>query len=179
MRDDVGAGAVRETCRVRVSVSADDPALAALLVDAFVGTYALKLPHVVVSPGRRADLAAVAPRRAHGEVLVAEVEGEGVGTLTVLRPGFPGTRAWTANTAELRYLAVDRRFQGRGYSRALLDCALEIARGWSAAGVCLHVRREAKAVARMFQSYGFARDAGGDADLRPEVFLDAYRLVLR
>jgi GNAT superfamily N-acetyltransferase len=177
MRDDVGAA--REACRVRVSVPADDLALAALLVDTFVGTYGHKLPHVVVSPGRRADLSAVAPRRAHGEVLVAEVQGEVVGTLTVLRPGFPGTRAWTANTAELRYLAVDRRFQGRGYSRALLDCAVELARGWDTASVCLHVRREAKAVARLFRGCGFVRDAGGDADLRPEVFLDAYRLVLR
>jgi ribosomal protein S18 acetylase RimI-like enzyme len=179
VRDDVGAGIAHEMCRVRVSGPADDAALATLLVDTFVSTYAHKLPHVVVSPGRRADLSAIAPRRAHGEVLVAEIQRELVGTVTVLRPGFPGTRAWTANTAELRYLAVDPRFQGRGHSRALLDRAVALARGWGAATVCLHVRREAEAVARLFRSYGFIRDAGGDVDLLPEVFLEAYRLALR
>jgi len=47
------------------------------------------------------------------------------------------------------------------------------------ASVCVHVRREAKAVARLFHGCGFVRDAAGDADLRPEVFFNAYRVVLR
>lgn len=167
-----------QDCSIRVSTSADDPAIAALLVEAFVDTYGRKMPRVVISERRRADLAAVAPRRDHGVVLVAELGGQLIGTATVLAPGCPGSRAWTPNTAELRYLAVAPAHQGAGCSRLLLDRAAAFAVGWGADALCLHVRSEARGLGRFYVRQGWARDRRGDADLLPEVFLEAYLLPL-
>jgi len=170
--------ATAASCQIRVSTPADDPGIAALLVEAFVETYGRKMPEVVISERRRADLADIGPRRQHGIVLVSEINGQLVGTATVLEPGFPGTRAWTPNTAELRYLAVAPALQGAGRSLALLERAAEIAAGWRADALCLHVRREARSLERFYERRGWAREPRGDVDLLPEVYLEAYRLPL-
>lgn len=163
---------------VREATAADDHAIGELLVDAFETTYARKLPHIVYTEGRRAELRAVAKKRAVAQVWVAELEGEIVGTVSVWPPGAEGSEAWLPNAADLRHLAVSPRLHGQGLSAALMDVAERWAWSNGMDAVCLHVRRGVHGVARVYQRRGYARDEQGDLAL-PEVFLEAYVLRRR
>ena len=77
----------------------------------------------------------------------------------------------------MRHLAVDERHRGGDVSRALLDVAEDCARSLKASAVCLHVRRGAVGVQRLYESRGYLRRPDGDMDL-PEVFLEAFALPL-
>jgi ribosomal protein S18 acetylase RimI-like enzyme len=161
---------------VRLARSEDDAAVGELLVEGYVTAYARKMPHVVVTERRRADLRDVAGKRASATVLVATLDGRVAGTVALWRPGSPQSEAWLPGAADLRHLAVDPALQGRGLSRPLLDEAERIARDeWRVPAICLHVRRGNVGVARLYQSRGYARDASGDLSF-PEVELDAYAL---
>jgi GNAT superfamily N-acetyltransferase len=134
------------------------------------------MPDVVVDHGRKQELRDVAAKRAIATVLVAVAGGQVVGTVAIFRPGAPESEAWLPNMADLRHLAVDPSFQGRGITRPLLDRAEAIVRGeWKASGICLHVRRGAVGVARLYESRGFVREPSGDF-AKPTVTLDAYVL---
>lgn len=152
----------------------DDARIGELLVEAFVTAYGRKMPEVVVHDRRKADLRDVAGKRAHAAVFVAEMRGEVVGTVTLLRPSDPGSRAWTEKTSDLRYMAVDPRFHGLGISRPLLERCEEQAREWGARAICLHVRRGAHGVARLYERRGYVRAPEGDSDQLPDLYLEAY-----
>ncbi|MBX5483296.1 MAG: GNAT family N-acetyltransferase [Myxococcaceae bacterium] len=162
--------------RIRDARPEDDVTVGELLVEAFVRTYAEKMPHVVVSDQRRRDLRAVAEKRAVARVWVAELRGEVIGTVALWPPGAPGSEAWLPRAADLRHLAVSPRHRGIGASQALLDTAEAHAWSLNADAICLHVRRGATGVARLYQSRGYVRAPEGDLDKLPEVFLEAYVL---
>jgi predicted N-acetyltransferase YhbS len=156
----------------------DDFAIGELLVDAFISQYAKKLPEVVYTDERKSALRDVASKRAVAKVLVAEVDGEVVGTVALFPPSAPGSEAWRPNTADLRHLATAVRYHGSGLSRPLVDAAEVIARQWGVDAVALHVRRGAKGVAEMYQRRGYVRTPEGDLDL-PSVYLEAFLLRLK
>ena len=163
---------------VREATEADDLAIGELLINGYLIAYARKMPHVVVTEERKRDLRAVADKRSIATVLVCELEGQLIGTVSIFPPGAPGSEAWLTGAADLRHLAIAPALQGRGYSKSLLDEAERIARGWGAQAICLHVRRGNEGVARLYQARGYVRDAAGDLE-RPSVSLIAYvkRLV--
>ena len=163
---------------VREATPADDAAIGELLVGAFVGQYARKLPEVVVPEQRRADLRAVAEKRAYARVWVATQGAEIVGTVALWPPGAKGSEAWLPASADLRHLAVAEAHRGGLVSRLLLDAAERWAREHGCACVCLHVRRGASGVARVYERRGYARAPEGDLDKTPEVFLEAFVLRL-
>ena len=163
---------------VREARPEDDAVVGEILVCGYLTRYAQKMPEVVLSDRRKAELRDVASKRREALVLVAELDGRVVGTETVWRPGAPASEAWLPEACDLRHLAVGPAVQGRGLSRPLLDEAERRARGMGAKYVCLHVRRGNKGVARLYMDRGYVRAPEGDLDL-PEVLLDAYLLVLR
>lgn len=175
---------------VREAQPEDDTRIGDLLVQAFVESYARKLPDVVVSEARKADLRNIAPKRETGRVLVAcpshadaDKNGDGdhgkiLGTVSVFRPGDPTTRAWAPGMADLRYLAIDPAHHKQGLSTPLIQAALDTARGWGASSVGLHVRHEALGVAEVYLRHGFKRVPEGDCDLLPEIYLDAFKYTL-
>jgi ribosomal protein S18 acetylase RimI-like enzyme len=163
---------------IRSANSQDDRRLGELLIDSYVETYAKKLPDVIVSETRKADLRDVASRREHASVLVIERNAEIVGTLTLYPPGSPHSKAWRSDGAEIRYMAVDRGLHGRGLSTLLLNEAKTLAREWNAKCICLHVRQTASGVAGMYMKNGYLRFPEGDRDERPEIFLEAYFLPI-
>jgi predicted N-acetyltransferase YhbS len=163
---------------IREAVEADDAAIGDLLVRAFVDTYARKLPDVVVGEQRRADLRAVANKRAVARVWVEDEGGRITGTVALWPPGAPGSEAWLPNAYDLRHLAVDGSRRGSGLANRLCDTAESYARARRASAVCLHVRREAVGVAKLYVARGYQRAPEGDLDLLPEVFLEAYSLKL-
>jgi len=161
---------------VREARPEDDPAVGEILVQGYVTAYAKKMPHVVVGEVRRATLRDVASKRAIATVLVAEVDGQVVGTVALFKPGAPTSEAFVPNAADLRHLAVHPSMQGKGLARPLLDEAERIAREqWKVSAICLHVRRGNAGVARLYQSRGYARTPEGDLSY-PDVELDAYVL---
>ncbi|MFM2151995.1 MAG: hypothetical protein RL199_430 [Pseudomonadota bacterium] len=159
---------------IRRAMAVDDGPLGELLVRAFVETYARKLPEVVVTEHRKQALRDTAAKRAVAVVLVAESGGEVVGTVALWPPGAPGSEAWRAGAADLRHLAVDARHRDGSVSAALLNAAEHEAWRLGATAVCLHVRRGAEGVRRLYQERGYRRDADGDLDRRPEIFLEAF-----
>ncbi len=161
---------------IRLAQAPDDAALGELLVRAFVDTYATKMPEVVVTDARKADLRDVAAKRAVAKVWVAERKGLVVGTVSLWPPGAPGSQAWVSGAADLRHLAVDAAEKGLGTAQALLDMAEARARAMRATSVCLHVRRGAHGVRALYEERGYQRRPEGDLDLLPDVFLEAFEL---
>jgi ribosomal protein S18 acetylase RimI-like enzyme len=146
------------TVIVRPARPEDDARIGALLVETFVATYAKKMPEVVVSERRKADLRDVSRQRSVASVIVAETGEAVVGT----------------NTAELRRMAVNPAHQGRGIASALIDECTRLAAEWGASTISLHVRRGALGIARMYEAKGFRRAPEGDCDWLPEIYLEAY-----
>lgn len=160
---------------VRLAREADDAGVGELLVSAFVETYARKMPEVVVTDARKAELRAVAAKRGVAHVLVAEVDGVLAGTVATWAAGAPGSEAWRPNAVDLRHLAVSLAHRDMGVSAALLDAAEAHAWAQGADAVCLHVRRGAHGVRRLYVSRGYVPDPAGDLE-RPEVSLEAFYL---
>jgi predicted N-acetyltransferase YhbS len=161
---------------VTLANASEDEAIGELLVRAFVDSYARKLPEVRVTDQRKADLRAVAAKRAVAKVWAARAEGRVVGTVALWPPGAPGSEAWVPGAADLRHLAVDAQFTGRGVSRALLDQAEHEAWQLGSSAVCLHVRRGAVGVRRLYEGRGYVRAPSGDLEHLPDLFLEALLL---
>ena len=136
------------------------------------------MPEVVVTESRKADLKKVASKRDTACVLVAESEGRVIGTVTLLPPNDPGSRAWTPQTADLRYLAVDPAFHGKGVGEKFLEALKENALKWKVNGICLHIRKGADGLARFYSKHGYIRTPEGDINLLPEIFLHAFHMKL-
>jgi predicted N-acetyltransferase YhbS len=163
---------------VRLAQPRDDFEVGELLVRAFTEQYAVKLPEVVLSDGRRADLRAVAAKREVATVWVATQGERVVGTVALWAPGTPGSEAWLPNAVDLRHLAVDASVRGQRVSGTLLDAAEAKARELHASHVCLHVRQGAVGVRALYEARGYVRQPEGDLDKRPDVFLEALVLAL-
>ena len=163
---------------VREARPGDDAVVGEILVAGYLTRYAQKMPEVVLTDRRKAELRDVASKRKEALVLVAELEGKVVGTVAVWAPGAAASEAWLREACDLRHLAIDPAVQGLGLSKPLLDEAERRARQMGAKYVCLHVRRGNKGVAKLYMDRGYVRAPEGDLDL-PEVLLDAYILRLR
>jgi predicted N-acetyltransferase YhbS len=160
---------------IREARPEDDAAIGELLVDAFITQYAKKLPEVAYTEERKRNLRDTATKREVAKVLVAERAGRVVGTVALWPPGAPGSEAWLPNAADLRHLATSVELHGQGLSTPLLDEAERMARAWGVSAICLHVRRGADGVMRMYQRRGYVREPSGDLEL-PTVFLVAFVL---
>lgn len=84
--------------------------------------------------------------RGGGEILFALVEDEVVGTVALKPEG---------GIFELTKMAVDERWQGRGFGKRLLDAACELARERGAPKLVLYSQRTLKAAVAMYAKYGF------------------------
>lgn len=83
-----------------------------------------------------------------GEVLFAVLNGVVVGTVA-LKPE-------EAGNFELTKMAVDERWQGRGYGKRLLEAACALAKTRGARRVILYSQRGLQAAVTMYFRYGFS-----------------------
>lgn len=166
------------TYEIRLATAADDQAIGELLVEAFEKTYARKLPEVVMTDRRRAELRAVEQKRKVARVWAALADGAVVGTVALWTPGAEGSEAWLPNAGSLRHLAVADAHRRGGLSSLLMDEAEGWAKKRGLAHICLHVRRSVTGVAKLYLRRGYRRVPEGDLDLLPEVFLEAFVLDL-
>lgn len=163
--------------QIREARAEDDAAIGELLVEAFIATYAEKMPQVVITERRKHELRSVAAKRAVAKVWVARThDAQLVGTVALWPPGAEGSEAFVPNSADLRHLAISVRHRGLGASKALMDTAEAYAWSLGVEAICLHVRRGAVGVARLYEARGYTRRPEGDLDHLPEVFLEAYVL---
>ena len=143
------------------------------MVKAFVENYAREMPEVVITNQRKADLRAVAVKRALAQVWVAEQDGEIVGTVSMWGVGVKGSEAWLPNAVDLRHMGVAAKAQGKGVSGLLIETAENWARAHGASAVCLHVRRGATGVRAVYEKRGYGADPKGNLDYLPDVYLEA------
>lgn len=122
------------------------------------------------SRGYEPYLRDVAGRAERSLVLVAELDGAPVGTVTYV-PG-PGPDAETddPDAAEIRMLAVAPEARRRGVGEALVRACIERARVDSRRRIVLHTRHEMAAAVRLYGRVGFLR--APDLDFTPVERID-------
>lgn len=177
-------GGVSASYRCRLAEERDDLPLGELLVDAFFRTYAKRMPEVVLSVGRLKELRDTSSRRIQSWVLIMEeflpnLAPRLVGSVTLMPPGTPGSRAWRPGYADAKMLVICPELQTHGLGTVLIQEAIHMLRSRGVEGVSIHVRQGALGLARAYEAVGFTRATEGDVDLRPEIFLEAYVLGLR
>ena len=125
------------------------------------------------------QLADVAGRAARAVVLVAVVGRRVVGTATVeLGSTIEGGDSLAGGRANLRMLAVEPLWRGRGIGRLLVDACLERARAAGKEVATLHTVEQMTTATRIYRALGFERDPSADVARSPELTLLAYRLDL-
>ncbi|HEY5808160.1 MAG TPA: GNAT family N-acetyltransferase [Povalibacter sp.] len=86
-----------------------------------------------------------------GEILFALLDGEVVGTVAL---------KLDEDELELTKMAVDERWQGRGYGQCLLETALDVARARGKRRVVLYTQTALKPAIALYYKNGF-RDVAG------------------
>lgn len=163
-----------ENLSIRLATEKDDAFLGELLIQSFVETYAKKMPEVVVSEKRKLDLRNLKSKRDTAKVFVAQSGGQVVGTVTLFPSSHPETESWKSKSCDLRYMAVDPTFQGKGVADQLIEACKTQVKEWQLEFICLHVRRGAGGIARFYEKHGFIREGVGDLDQLPEIYLEGY-----
>ena len=129
--------------------------------------------------GYAAELADVASRAQHSEVLVAvDSDGRLLGGITYV-PG-PGPLAWFdgPEDAGFRMLAVAPEAQGRGVGARLVAACLDRAQAAGKTRVFLHTTAPMTTAHRLYERTGFRRDPTRDEVLEDGLVLLGYVLDL-
>lgn len=103
------------------------------------------------------ELADAAGRADAGELLVAELAGNVVGSVLVVLPGSPFAELAAPGEAEFRMLAVDPAAQGNGVGLALARACLDHAVELECSAVVIFTRDFATTAHRMYVKLGFVR----------------------
>ncbi len=100
----------------------------------------------------------VRSRQEVSDLLVAELDGKIVGSLTYYPPG-PRSEAqrWPAEWAGLRLLAVAPSARGLGIGRLLMEASMERARSEGAPVIALHTTEMMEIARNMYERMGFVR----------------------
>ena len=110
------------------------------------------------------EIADVARRRHDTIVVVAEHDGELLGTLTyVAGLGAPYAEHGDEAAASFRYVAVAPTAEGRGAGRALVRWAIDRARRDGKLRVRIHTLEQMVRAMRLYEREGFVRDPDHDA----------------
>jgi GNAT superfamily N-acetyltransferase len=159
---------------LRIRPARDDELddVAALLVDGY-GEYAAQM-----SPDAWASFAQqignVRGRMTEADLIVAERDGELVGTVTL----FTDSRGVTESTVGVRALAVPPPQRGTGVARALMEYAIDRARSEGQRRVVLTTTQEMESARDLYEKLGFERDSSLDHEGAPGVRFEGYALDL-
>jgi ribosomal protein S18 acetylase RimI-like enzyme len=128
--------------------------------------------------GYAAHLRDVAGRAGEHPVLVAERDGQLVGTVTLTPPGSPQSADAGPDELEFRYLGVARAAWGTGVAAALIDaCEAEAVRRGARALVLSVIRDNGPAIA-LYRRMGFVPDPTRDREPAPGVALTFWSRVV-
>jgi GNAT superfamily N-acetyltransferase len=111
-------------------------------------------------------------------VLVADVDGEPVGSVTFARGGMPYAEHAATDEAEIRMLGISRAGRGKGAGTALAQACIGLARDAGCSAVRLSTQPEMLAAHRIYERLGFVRTPERDWSPIPGVDLLTYVLTL-
>lgn len=121
----------------------------------------------------------VASRAAESDVLVAELGGRLVGTVTYVAPGGALTETDDPEAATIRMLGVSAESRGQGVGEALVRECVRRARVDGCSRIVLHTRAVMAAAQRLYERLGFVRAPVLDFTVSPTIELRGYVLELQ
>jgi ribosomal protein S18 acetylase RimI-like enzyme len=120
----------------------------------------------------------VASRAETSRVLVAELDGDVLGTVTYVRPGGDLSEVDDPDAATIRMLGVASAARGRGVGQALVRTCVSEAMQDGAARIRLDTRTSMSSAQRLYERLGFERALDHDWSPAPGINLIAYVLEL-
>jgi ribosomal protein S18 acetylase RimI-like enzyme len=129
--------------------------------------------HLEAADGYAAVLGDVAGRADAHPVLVAERDGELVGSVTITPPGTPLSKDARADEAEFRFLGVAPTAWGTGVAEALVAACEERARAAGAVRMVISVIDWNEVGLRLYERLGYRRVPERDRRPSPTVVLCA------
>jgi ribosomal protein S18 acetylase RimI-like enzyme len=125
------------------------------------------------------DIMDVRSRLDVAELIVAEVDSEIAGTVTLYpRAAGSAVEGWPGGWAGVRLLAVHPSCRGRGIGRALMDECIRRGRARGIHTIGLHTTVMMEVARGMYERMGFVRVPEYDFHPRPDIVVMAYRLDL-
>jgi ribosomal protein S18 acetylase RimI-like enzyme len=119
-----------------------------------------------------------ADRAAHAELIVAELDGELVGSVTYCAPESLYAQLAAPDEAEFRMLSVLAAARGHGVGNALVQECIDRARAAGYSRIKLSTQRNMRNAHRLYERFGFVRAAEEDWAPVPGVRLMTYVLTL-
>jgi ribosomal protein S18 acetylase RimI-like enzyme len=119
-----------------------------------------------------------ADRAVHAELIVAELDGELVGSVTYCQPESVYAELAAPDEAEFRFLSVLVEARGHGLGRALVRTCVDRARAAGYTGLRLSTQRNMRPAHHIYESFGFIRTPDRDWAPVPGIKLLAYLLPL-
>jgi ribosomal protein S18 acetylase RimI-like enzyme len=125
------------------------------------------------APERAAEIFTPAAVRARGDILCAWPAEPAIlaGMVIVVPPSSPARRFAGDGEAEMQLLATDRACRRMGVGRALVDAAMDHARGAGLRRMLLWTQASMDAAQRLYASAGFAREPARDFQERDRRYL--------
>jgi ribosomal protein S18 acetylase RimI-like enzyme len=123
------------------------------------------------------DITDIRSRLAMAELVVAELDGCLVGSVTLYsNASYASEAGWPRGWAGIRLLAVDPAYRRRGIGGALMDECIRRCRERGIAVLGLHTTEIMDVARRMYERMGFRRVPEYDFHPAPGVVVMAYRL---
>lgn len=157
---------------IRTADDSDLDKVAELMVDAYAEYAAMMSPDAWSSFA--VDIANVRGRSSDADILVAERDGQMVGTLSQ----YGQWRGAQQGTSALRMLAVPPSERGGGVGRALMEYAIDRARRAKKQRVALTTMEEMEFMRDLAMKLGFVREPGLDHQPAPGVRARGWALDL-
>jgi GNAT superfamily N-acetyltransferase len=146
-----------------------------LLKDAYL-QYQKNIPPEAFNPLLE-NIIDVRSRISEAELIVAELEGKIIGTVTLyLHPG--KEQPWPEDWAGIRLLGVHPAYRNLGIGRALMEECIRRCKKVGIVTIGLHTTEAMSVAKRMYERMGFIRVPEFDFHPQPGVVVMAYRLDL-
>lgn len=146
--------------------------MASLVVDAYAEYAARMSPDAWSSYAQ--DIANVRGRLFDAELLVAERDGQLVGSVT----RYPNWRGAQEGTVAVRLLAVPPSERGSGVGRQLMEHCIDLTRREGKQRIVLTTTQEMESARDLYDKLGFVRDPSLDHEPAPGVRAEGYCLEL-
>ena len=159
-------------CSIRTARDDEFDTVASLIVDAYA-EYAARMSPDAWSTFAN-EIANVRGRADDAELLVAELDGRIVGSVTM----FSGWRGAQEGTAGVRLLSVLPDSRGSGVGRALMEACVERARSNGKSRLILTTTQEMAVLRDLTERMGFERAPDLDHEPAPGVRYQGYALRL-
>jgi GNAT superfamily N-acetyltransferase len=146
----------------RIATPSDAFQVGEVAVLGFKTQYAKIGPEFNVGEAREKDLRDFDKWSKIGTILVAELEGEVVGTIILLPSESPLCGTWEKDFWEFRMLATHPKTHGMGLGKSLVQFAEGYAQENGAKGFCIRVRAGLPHLYGFYERLGYVPDARGD-----------------